>query len=744
MMPIVVTNRGRILKVYGRDEGGRKVVKTVTDFFPYFYIEDEEGEHVTIDGKRARRRHVMDPFDVPKWRERLAEAGREVYEADVVYIARYAIDELPAPWPKAPLRYAFIDIEVKDSLDYVNTPEPIVALTIYDSFDDKLYTFVLADSVKTYRLQDGIIATFKDETAIIERFIEYVRLKDPDLILAWNVTYDINYLLNRMRSLGYSPRLLSPEKRVVFKNGVLREIKGRAVVDYLTLFQRLEKLESYSLEYVAEALNLPVQKIKRGAISQMSWKHLAVYNRRDVEIMKAIEDTTRTLEFWDELRRLIGMPWNYLYDLELGLSTKRMIDTYILRKAKKKGVVLPTAKGGEKGSIAGGYVLEPPAGIFENVVVLDIKSMYPNIIRTYNLSYETLSEDGEIVSPLGYRFRKEPRGIMAEYAHELFELRQQYKKKMKEAETEEERREYDNKQLAVKIILNAGYGVLDYPNFRLYRKEVAESVTAFGRELLKHVISVCQKEGYRVIYGDTDSSFVKFPDGMSAEEVLEEAKRLQAVINESFDEFARRWGADKHYHEIEINYIFKRVAFFGVKKRYAGYYIYKDDRWEEGIVKKGLEIVRSDAARITKSTFERILDMLLREGRSVKEALDFITEQKKKVALGQVPIEDLVFRVSFDPNKEYKNRNVPHLRGLNFAMNLGIVDSVPPEKLVWMYIRDSRCDVIAVPESKVDVLKQFVPDVESNCERYFGNIERLLRNLMPKATLDEFVGGGGR
>jgi len=739
MMPVVITNKGRILRVYGRDEKGEKIVKTVSDFYPYFYIVDENGEYTTIDGKKAKIRHVKDPSDVPKWRERLANEGREACEADVIYIARYAIDKIPAPWPKAPLRYSFIDIEVKDSLDYINAPEPIVALTIYDSFDDKLYTFVVADKVKTYKLPDGVVATFTDETAIIERFIEYVKFKDPDLILAWNVTYDINYLLNRMKKLGYNPSVLSPEKRITFENDSLREIKGRAVVDYMTLFQRLEKLESYSLEYVAEALGLPIQKVKRGAISEMSWKHLAVYNRRDVEIMREIENATRTLEFWDELRRLIGIPWNYLYDLSIGLSTKRMIDAYILRKAKNKGVILPTAKGGEKGSISGGYVMEPPAGIFENVVVFDIKSMYPNIIRTYNLSYETLSEDGEILSPLGYRFKKEPRGIMAEYAHELFELRQEYKKKMKEAETEEERREYDNKQLAVKIVLNAGYGVLDYPNFRLYRKEVAETVTAFGRELLKHIIGVCQKEGYRVLYGDTDSSFVKFPDNLSPEQVLEEAKNLQAIINDSFDEFASRWGVDKHYHEIEINYIFKRVAFFGVKKRYAGYYIYKDDRWEEGIVKKGLEVVRSDAAKITKATFETVLDMLLKEGKSVKETLDFIAEQKRKVALGQVPIEELVFKVSFDPNKEYKNKNVPHLRGLDFARKLGIVDSLPPEKLVWMYIRDPRSDVIAVPESKIETLRQFVPDLEKNNERYFGNIEKTLKNLLPKITLDNFV-----
>ena len=740
MTPIVITNKGRILRVYSRDKDGKKIVKEVNDFCPYFYVEAEDGKFTTIDGKKVELKCVYGPSEVPKWREKFIKEGKETYEADVVYTVRFAIDRIPAPWPKTPLRYAFIDIEAKDSLDYKNTPQPIVAITVYDSFDNKFYTFVLSDKKRVFRNSSGVIVTFTDETDIINQFISYIKFKDPDLLLAWNVTYDINYLINRMRYLGYDPKVLSPEGRITFNDGTLREIKGRAVVDYLRLFQGLEKLESYSLDNVAEALNLPVRKVKKKPISQMSWKELALYNRRDVEILKAIEDLMHVIEFYDELRRLIGIPWNYLYDLNIGLSVKRIVDAYILRKAKKKGIVLPTAKNHEKTAITGGYVLEPPAGIFQNVVVFDIKSMYPNIVRTYNLSFETLSEDGEIITPLGYRFVKEPMGLIPEFVHELIELRQTYKKKMKEAETEEERKEYDNKQTAIKIILNAGsYGVLDYPGFRLFRKEVAESITAFGRELLKHVFSVCQREGYRILYGDTDSVFVKFPDNLTPEQILEEAKNLQAIINESFDEFARQWGVDKHYHEIEINYIFKRVAFFGIKKRYAGYYIYKDDKWDEGIVKKGLEIVRSDTAMITKITFEAILNMLLKEGKSVEDVIDFIAEQKRKVALGQIPIEDLVFKVNFDPNKEYKNKNIPHLRGLRFAMELGIIDTPPCEKLVWIYIRDPRSNVIAVPESKIDVLKQFIPDLEKNNERYFGNIEKTLKALFPRMKLDNLI-----
>jgi len=90
---------------------------------------------------------------------------------------------------------------------------------------------------------------------------------------------------------------------------------------------------------------------------------------------------------------------------------------------------------------------------------------------------------------------------------------------------------------------------------------------------------------------------------------------------------------------------------------------------------------------------------------------------------------------------KYKNTNIPHLKGLRFAQTLGTVDSVPSEKLVWFYIKDQRSETIAVPESKVDALKNFIPNWEKNVNRYFGNLERTLKNLTPKVTLDKFVNG---
>jgi len=744
MNPVLVFNIGSNIIKYYRNNNGKLIRKLDSSFLPYFYVEDERGKFVAIDGKKAKRIGKKNPKDVPNARTKYESKGKKTYEADVIYTIRYCIDNYPAMpegqiWQSTPIRYAFIDVEARDSLDYKNAPEPIVCLTLYDNFLNMYVTLVQGERNRIVNYDGWTIIECKDEKELLGNTLKLIYNIDPDLILAWNIKYDINYLVNRCEKLRLNVNTLARDNgQVVVIDKEVKKIFGRAIIDYKILFEHLYKLDSYALENVAEKLGLSVKKIKRKKISEMNISELINYNKRDVEILVEIEKRFKVLKFWDELRRIIGIGWNDLCNIDIGISTKRIIDVYLLRLARKKGIVLPTAnENGEKITYKGAYVLEPPAGVFQNVVVFDVKSMYPNIVRTYNISYETLSENGDILSPLGYKFVREPRGLLPQFADQLFELRKYYKKKMKETNDPVEKQIYDLRQQAIKIILNAGYGVFGYNKFRLFKKEVAESITAYGRELLRFLVDRVEKSGLKVLYGDTDSIFVKFNGSLNKQEVLNQAQELLNNLNESLDEFALRWNVDKHYHELEMKMIFDRIAFFGVKKRYAGHYVWNEEEWEEGIEKKGLEVVRSDAANITKIALNKVLEMILVEGKSVKEALNFIDELKQKIVKGQVPLEDLVYKVNYDPNKEYKNVNVPHLRGLRYAKKLGLIDGVIGEKLAWIYI-SGKNDVIAVPESKVEMLKQFPIDYNKNFKRWFENIEELLNKLVKQVSLFEF------
>ena len=737
--PIIIENFGKEIIIYSRDKNGNLIKKIDDRFYPYFYVEDKKGNYVSIDGKKLRRVFVNLPEKVKKVRKKYEKQGKEVYEADIKYSIRYTIDKFPTPWEKTPIRICYFDIEVQDSLDYINVPKPIVSITAYDNFDKKYYIFALGNSEKVYKIKDGYILEFDSEERMLEKFLSFISKKDPDLLLAWNIEYDINYLVNRMEKLGINYNRLSRLDKVVKIQNRIVKVYGRALVDLMFLYTKLkyqrERFES--LEKVANEEDLGIKKLQRKEISKMSFWEIVAYNKRDVEIMVKLDKKLSIIDFWDELRRFVGLAWNDFVMFDYKISNKRLVDVYLLRLAKRKGIVLPTAKQHKRKPYEGALVLQPPIGIFKNVIVLDVKSMYPNIIRTYNLSPETLDSNGEILTPLGYKFKKEPIGLIPEACSELFELRKQYKKKMKEyleQGNEEKVKEYDNKQTAVKIILNSLYGVMAYKNFRLFKQEIAETVTAFGRELLRHIINVVEFNGYKVLYSDTDSVFVKLPDDWPKEKCLEEAQRLIEIINNSFNEFARKWNVNKHYHEIELKFIFDRIAFFGVKKRYAGYYINEESVWKEGFEIKGLQIVRSDSAEITKEVLNKVLEKILVKGKSPENAIEYINQIMEEIKNEKIPIEKLVFKVSFDPNKKYKNKNIPFLRGLKLAKQLGLIDTLPSGKIVWIYIKHPLNDTIAVPEDKIDLIKDFVIDYPKCKDRWFGNIIDLLNKLKNSNT----------
>ena len=737
MDPIIVEYINNSIIVFTRKPSYELVKQVDTKFRPYFYVENPRGIYRTFDGKKATKIVVKKPSKFKELLTKFKEKGFETYEADISFTIRYSIDNYPAPWKKIPLRICYFDIEVEDCLDYINTPKPIVSITAYDNFDKKYYTFVLGKENKIYSIKDGYVLVFDKEESLLNKFLSFINKKDPDLLVAWNVEYDINYLINRMEKLGIDYNRLSRLNNVVKKDGKIIKVCGRAVIDLLKLYRKLKAktLESYSLENVAIEEGLDIKKLPRMEMSKMDLWSLVAYNKRDVEIIVNLDKKLGIIDFWDELRRFIGLPWNDFVNFDFEISNKKIVDIYLLRLAKEKGIVLPTIKQHKRKPYQGALVLEPPVGVFKNVVVVDVKSMYPNIIRSYNLSPETLDPKGKIITPLGYRFRKDITGLIPEACSRLFSLRKQFKEEMKKylkEGNEEKYKEFDNKQTAVKIILNSLYGVTAYKNFRLFKQEVAETVTAFGRELLKHIIRTIENQGYKVLYADTDSAFIKFPDDWTKEKCLEEANKLIDIINKSFNEFAKKWGIDKHYHEIELKFIFDRIAFFGVKKRYAGYYVNEEGEWKNGFEIKGLQIVRSDSAEITKEVLNNVLRMLLIENKTPKDALKYIQKVKEDIRHGKIPIEKLVFKQTFDANKKYKQKNTPVLRGLNLAKDLGIIDNYPTGKVVWIYVKYLSGDVLAVPEDKIDVLNNYSIDY-LRCEfRWFGNIERLLTKLINK------------
>jgi DNA polymerase I/DNA polymerase-2 len=332
------------------------------------------------------------------------------------------------------------------------------------------------------------------------------------------------------------------------------------------------------------------------------------------------------------------------------MTYSQLVEWYLSKRAFAMDIIIPNQPKWDEiqrrrdySPYTGGFVKEPIGGLHEDIAVMDFRSLYPSIIATFNISPETLNcidcrKDGYKVPEHNYWFCKRKKGFVSTVIKELIDRRAMIKKEMKEKPKEHHR--LNNEQLAVKTVTNATYGYFDFASSKWYCHECAESSAAFGRFYIKKVINEAEKEGFTVIYGDTDSMFVK------AESNLEKKVKL---FLEKMDKSLP--GIIK----LDLQGIYKRGIFIprGVgpgtaKKRYA----LIDDK---GILTiRGLEKVRRDWSNVAKDTQEMVLKLIL-EKKDVKGAVKYVKYVIKQLNDGKIPLKDLIIIEQLTkPLSEYK------------------------------------------------------------------------------------------
>lgn len=246
-------------------------------------------------------------------------------------------------------------------------------------------------------------------------------------------------------------------------------------------------------------------------------------------------------------------------------------------------------------AIEGAYVHEMNPGLYQWICVLDFKSMYPSMIISKNICFTTISEDGTIISPSGAKFlsKEDREGILPGILKNLMKERDETKKKMKEAKTEEERNYYDGLQNAIKIYMNSFYGVFASSFYRFTDKHIGSSVTAFSRETTKGIIKDMEEEGLEVLYSDTDSIFVKSP--------VDELEKSKEFGFKMVEKYSREGGT------LEFEKILRSMFSHGKKKRYVGKIIWP----KEDMIIRGYEIRRTDSFDIQSETMKVVFDDIL-------------------------------------------------------------------------------------------------------------------------------------
>jgi DNA polymerase elongation subunit (family B) len=557
-----------------------------------------------------------------------------------------------------PLRTWLLDFEAysnRTSSSGLNLDEPLIMVSIWDTYEQTMYTYYV-DNPKWTELQrleitahcdamvnnsnfKQVIKGFKTEASFLDGLMELSKEKDPDLIVAWNLNrYDLPKWKQRcdqnVDNCIYSFKDLSPLHSLVWHTRQHR-VKGRVLFDLMVAFKQYTdaEMDSYSLAYVTESEKLGVDKEPFIGTSAQTWDlHPEIMfkrNVKDVLIMKALDEKYGLIDTYDELRKEFGCLFHESF------VPYRTIDTALMRMIHGRTVLLTAGYGHEESKLLGAIIIKPEIGDYENIVQLDISRGYPTHIQGFNIGPETYRETEpkeshytiEYDAPSGkqtFYFVKSPTSLLSQLITFFNRLRTHYQEEMQKAierhAPESEIKKWERRQYNVKKKTNAIYGVMDFLKFRLHRKECTQATAIIGRIIIEELARFLETIGYHMLYGDTDSTFIKLKTA-GPEECQKEGAELCRLCNDHLDKFFKeKFGVTTHAG-LGFKAIYSKIKFFK-KKNYAGKYLWEEKKgWNVGpdpYEFKGIASVRSDSSVVEKTALKTALKMAL-DGKSIEE-----------------------------------------------------------------------------------------------------------------------------
>jgi len=357
-------------------------------------------------------------------------------------------------------------------------------------------------------------------------------------------------------------------------------------------------LVSYSLDEAAKNEGLGGKMERPQNVAEMSYNELLDYNRRDVELLVELEKKYRFIERDMYLSREVNLP------MDNSKVASVLGDSIILRRLRELGYVAPNVVKRKKVGYEGALVFDPKPGVYEKVLGLDVVSLYPTAILDLNL--DILDFGGQVVPFfVAYFFRR---------------------KMEEEAKGNKVGRE------TYKILANSIYGLFGYEFFRFFDESKAAAVTRRGREILMKMKEIVESIGLEVLYGDTDSLFVRV-------EGIGDPTALIDYINSQISPY--RVSLDMFYEKI----IFLGEERRGVKKRYIGV---SGDKWKV----RGLELRRGDWCMFSKRVIWDVVKMIF-EGKSKRDIETYLADMRARLFRGEFD-EELKMVKNVRPSKEYK------------------------------------------------------------------------------------------
>jgi DNA polymerase I len=605
---------------------------------------------------------------------------KDATSEDLLYIKEWArLLEYPAP----NFHRVALDIEVYSPIptrmpDPREAAYPIVCVSLYDSNENKQVLLLERTGLREGNEKlppDVNLKYFSSEEKLIAAVFEALWTY-PFVITFNGDDFDLRYLAHRALKLGIKNTEIPIEvgRRVcLLKYGIHIDLYKFFFNRSIQIYAFNKRYRDMTLDDVGKAL-IGLEKIRlEKSFGELTYTELAKYCFRDAEI------TFKLTDFEDELvmklilvlARISKMPMEDVS--RQGVS--RWIRNFMHHEHRRKNMLIPNAEDilAIKGKTAtkaiikgkkykGAIVVEPTPGVHFNVSVMDFPSLYPSIIKVWNLGYQSIlcphpECRKNLVPDTPHWVCTKKRALESLLIGSLRDLRVRwYKPRSKDENLSAELRNWYNLiQGALKVILNASYGVFGAESFDLYCPPVAEATAAIGRHSITQILNQAKNLGIQVLYGDTDSIFLKNPSKKQIERLSQ-------------------WTEQELKMSLDVDKVYRYAVFSQRKKNYLGVF-------EDGSVDvKGLTGKKKHIPLYIKKAFDRMKERLA----MVKTSEDF---EKAKKDIAEIvrdcymrlkrreweSMEELAFNVVLGEEPDHYTKTTPqHVKAARILQKRGM------------------------------------------------------------------------
>ncbi|KEQ57255.1 DNA polymerase I protein [Marine Group I thaumarchaeote SCGC AAA799-B03] len=664
------------------------------------------------------------------------------------FVSEWA-DLLNQPIPK--IKRLSVDIEVEAEIGRIPDPKiaekkvTAIGMKGTDGFDQIFVLKTEGTEEGTNELDQNIKVTFYDldkEKDMIHDAFKII--KEFPFVVTYNGDeFDLPYLYNRAERLGIknseNPFYMMRDSATL-KQGVHLDLYRTFSNRSFQIYAFSQKYTNFSLNEVSKAL-LGKEKIDYG----LEFDELTLYQTANYcynDALLTYELTSFNSELLMQLLVIISRIGRMPIDDIARMGVSQWIRSLLYYEHRKRNCLIPKRQELERRSegvmsdavikdkkYRGGLVVEPKEGIHFDVVVMDFASLYPSIIKVKNLSYETVRcpheecKKNKIPGTNHWTCSKK-NGLTSMIIGSLRDLRVNYYKSLskKETLTDEQRQQYTVVSQALKVILNASYGVMGAEIFPLYFLPAAEATTAIGRHTILETIKKCEATGIEVLYGDTDSLFIKNPTKEQIQTVIEQAKKDHGV-------------------DLEIDKTYRYCVLSNRKKNYLG--VTKEGKVDV----KGLTGKKSHTPPFIKKLFYELLDVLSNVQtiedfkKAKKEISEKIATCGKKVEAKEIPLEDLTFNVMLSKAPSEYTKTIPqHIRAAKQLETIREIKKGDRISYIKILNKPGVKPVEMAKKEEIDS-KKYMEFMESTLEQITSSMDLDFDTILgkPKQTgLDEF------